>query len=183
MIELDRRQLIALSLAFAVIASCILTAMLAVASRNEASQELEDRQARLSQIEAAHARRSTPTLAPSSSSAPETAFVSGATAALAGAQLQTQLTRLVAAQNANLASSGILSSVRSDTADAIRLQVSFDMGLVGLQSVLYALETGTPYVFVEALSIQPRGGTQPTAGEPLLHVTLSVRALWRRTTV
>jgi general secretion pathway protein M len=47
--------------------------------------------------------------------------------------------------------------------------------------VLYQLESGTPYVFVDALSVQPVNATAGRSVEdPLLRTTLSLRALWRR---
>jgi hypothetical protein len=61
------------------------------------------------------------------------------------------------------------------------LQATFEVGLVALQAILYRLESGTPYVFVEALAIQPAGaaGGRPPE-DPLLRTTLSVRAFWRK---
>lgn len=182
MIRLDNRQVIALSVAFALIALCILGTWFAVAARDDALQELAERQAQLAQIETAQTRRGT-TVAATPVNAPEAAFLNASTAALAGAQLQANLTRLVAAQHANLASSGILDSPRAEAGEVVRLQVSFDMGLIALQKLLYEIETRTPYIFVEALAIQPRDGMQMADGEPLLHVTIGVRALWRRTTI
>ncbi len=181
MIELGRQQMIALGIAFALVVGCGMMTALAVMARSDAWQELEDRRAQLSRLKAAHARQM-PATAAGSASAPDAAFVGASTAAIAGAQVQTHLARLVAARNASLISSGILTSARGDAADAIRLQVSFDMGWAGLQSVLYELETSVPYIFVDALSVQPRGA-QPGGGDPLLHVTLSVRTLWRRTSI
>ena len=55
------------------------------------------------------------------------------------------------------------------------------MNVQGLRAVLYQLESGTPYVFVDALTIQPVNATAGRAVEdPLLRTTLSLRALWRR---
>ena len=56
-----------------------------------------------------------------------------------------------------------------------------EVGLVALQAMLYRLESGTPYVFVEALTIQPAAAAAGRPPEdPLLRATLSVRAFWRR---
>jgi general secretion pathway protein M len=53
--------------------------------------------------------------------------------------------------------------------------------LKGLRAVLYQLESGTPYVFVDALTIQPAGANADRAAEdPLLRTTLSLRAFWRK---
>jgi general secretion pathway protein M len=50
-----------------------------------------------------------------------------------------------------------------------------------LQAVLYRLESGTPYVFVDTLIVQlPGGGTQRAVEDPLLRITLGLRSLWRQ---
>jgi hypothetical protein len=95
--------------------------------------------------------------------------------------LQAYLTQTAGAQHAATISSGLEPTKREDTPDTIRLQATFEVGLVALQAILYRLESGTPYVFVEALAIQPAGaaGGRPPE-DPLLRATLSVRAFWRR---
>jgi general secretion pathway protein M len=95
--------------------------------------------------------------------------------------LQAYLTQTAGAQQAAIISSGLEPTKREDTPDTIRLQATFEVGLVALQTILYRLESGTPYVFVEALAIQPAGaaGGRPPE-DPLLRATLSVRAFWRR---
>ena len=55
------------------------------------------------------------------------------------------------------------------------------MNLKALRAFLYQLESGTPYVFVDALTVQPAGAVAGRAVEdPLLRTTLSLRAFWRR---
>ena len=55
------------------------------------------------------------------------------------------------------------------------------MNLEALQRMLYQLESGTPYVFVDSLSVQiPGTGAQRAVEDPLLRVTLGLRAIWQR---
>jgi general secretion pathway protein M len=57
------------------------------------------------------------------------------------------------------------------------------MNLKALRAFLYQLESGTPYVFVDALTVQPAGAVAGRVVEnPLLRTTLSLRAFWRRGT-
>jgi hypothetical protein len=63
------------------------------------------------------------------------------------------------------------------------LQATLDADLQALQALLYQLESGTPYVFVDSLNIQiPGTNAQRAVEDPLLRVTLGLRAVWRRET-
>jgi len=179
-LELNHQQMIAVCLAFGVIAASILSVILVFMSHAEALAELNERQDRLERLQTAYAQRAKngKTLV-QERDAPDSAFLSAMTAGLAGAQLQTRLTDLVALQNANVASSGILNVSRGDE-EVIRLQATFDMKLIALQKLLYDLETGTPYMFVDALSVQ-QSNAHGVSDDPLLHVTMTLRAIWRRT--
>ena len=90
------------------------------------------------------------------------------------------LSQLIADQHAVLVSSGIQSADRDDKSDAIRLQVALTATLPALQTLLYRLESGTPYVFVDSLVMQMGGSTERAVADPSLKVTLTVRAFWRR---
>jgi hypothetical protein len=103
--------------------------------------------------------------------APAAAFIDAPTVGQANAQLQAHVARLVAAHGARLSSFGAAPVAREE-ADAVRLQATFDVAATALQALLYALETRTPYVFVEALTAQ----TQRSADAPL-RVTTTLRAL------
>jgi general secretion pathway protein M len=180
-LQLDREQALALgALALMILIGGTATA-LSLGALSDAANENAERRAMLTQLESAQ-RRGGPGGRAIEAIAPEAAFLAAPTVGLASAQLQAYVTRLVAAQRANLASSGS-PPAREDASDAIRLQATFDMPMPGLQTLLYELETGTPYVFVESLSIQPQGGAQRPTEQPLLHVTINLRALWRRTTI
>jgi hypothetical protein len=55
------------------------------------------------------------------------------------------------------------------------------VGQKALQELLYDLESRTPYVFVEVMAVQPPSTTALRATqEPVLRLTLGLRAPWRR---
>jgi hypothetical protein len=95
--------------------------------------------------------------------------------------LQAYLAQIASAQRASFVSSGLEPTRREDPPDTIRLQATIEVGVVALQAMLYRLESGTPYVFVDALTIRPAAIAAGRPFEdPLLQTTLSVRAFWRR---
>lgn len=177
----DREQGVTLAGAAMFVLVCGTATALALGALSDANYENEERRVLLERFEAAHRRGVGVAGRAHEAIAPAAAFLDAPTMGQANAQLQAYVTRRVASQRASLASSGVQPSTRSDAADAIRLQVSFETSLPALQTLLYELETGTPYVFVEALSIRPHGPAR--AAEPLLRVTLNLRALWRRTRI
>ena len=177
---LDSEQTPSLGALALILVFCTCLVQYAMQSRSEAAQQLDDRRETVARLEArARADRPSRTI----TTAPASAFLDASTQGLAGAQLQAYLTQTAGAQQAAIISSGLEPTKREDTPDTIRLQATFEVGLGALQAILYRLESSTPYVFVEALAIQPAGaaGGRPPE-DPLLRATLSVRAFWRRGT-
>jgi general secretion pathway protein M len=147
--------------------------------RSDAGQELAERRELLSGLES----RLRTGKGRSIVAAPPTAFLDAPTQGIASAQLQAYLARLADLQHAGLMSSGAEAAKRDEAPDTIRLQATLDMNLKALRAVLYQLESGTPYVFVDALTVQPSGATAGRAVEdPLLRTTMSLHAFWRRET-
>jgi hypothetical protein len=179
MIKPDRELLLSLGALGAVLVVCISVLFFSLAARFAAVQERDARSEVLSQLEAhLKARSARPK---SGGVAPAAAFVSAPTQGLAGAQLETYLQQTAAAQHATIISSGLDPTRHDDSADSIRLQTTLDMNLEALQRMLYQLESGTPYVFVDSLSVQiPGTGAQRAVEDPLLRVTLGLRAIWQR---
>ena len=176
--SLDREQTLSLGALALVLLLCASLVQYATQLRSEAAQQLDERRETVARLEArAHPDGPSRTI----TTAPASAFLNASTQGLAGAQLQAYLTQTADAQQAAIISSGLEPTKREDTPDTIRLQATFEIGLVALQAILYRLESGTPYVFVESLAIQPAGaaGGRPPE-DPLLRATLSVRAFWRR---
>lgn len=172
--ELDREQSLALAALALLLLLCGGAAAAAIGSWSEAAEEAAQRRAILAQVEAAQRHGAAAGGEPAT--APDAAFLRAPTIGQASALLQAHLGRLVAAQHASVASSLAQPTLREDASDVLRLRATFDMKLAALQTLLYELETGAPYIFVDALSISPQRGAQ----EPILRVTLDLRALWRR---
>jgi len=175
--RLDREQAISVAVLVLLLLVSVSVVGMLFQTRADAVQESFERREILSRLEAKlHENASRPTAA-----APPTAFLDGSTPGLASAQLQSYLAQLAGDQRASLVSSGGEAAKRDDAPDTIRLQATLDMNLQSLRAVLYQLESGTPYVFVDALAVQPIGATAGRVAEdPLLRTTLSLRAFWRR---
>jgi general secretion pathway protein M len=180
MIKLGGEQAIALGALGGVLLACVLAVALSIGARFDAQQERAERHEILSHLQV-QARQQSAAQGPLvTGKAPGAAFLDAPTLGLAGAQLQSYITRLATAQQAALMSSGVESPARDDTPDSIRVQATLELSLKSLQAMLQQLETGTPYVFVETLAAQPAIAAQRGAEDPPLRVTVGVRALWRR---
>jgi general secretion pathway protein M len=147
--------------------------------RSDAGRELSERRELLSRLE----NRMRADKGRSITVAPPAAFLDAPTQGIASAQLQAYLAQLADLQHAGLMSSGGEAAKRDEAPDTIRLQATLDMNLKALRAMLHQLESGTPYVFVDALTVQPASATAGRVIEdPLLRATLSLRAFWRRGT-
>jgi hypothetical protein len=175
--KLDREQVISIAALALLILACVLAVGSSLQSRSDAAREASERREMLSRLQA---KLRTVASRPNTV-APSAAFLDAATQGLASAQLQSYLNRLADDQRASLVSTGGENAKRDDPPDTIRLQATLDMDLKALRALLYQLESGTPYVFVDALTVQPVGATAGRAIEdPLLRTNLSLRAFWRR---
>jgi general secretion pathway protein M len=176
----DREQKIAIGALIALLIVCLSSLVLSCQARSDAVQELSERQDVLSRLQARARPRTTQRAPTKPTAAPVEAFLDATTAGLAGADLQAYVARL-ADQHAVLVSFGTQPSAGEDGADAVRIEASMDISLRELQVMLYQLESGTPYVFVESMTMR---ATDPAAGvvaeDAPLRVTLGLRALWRR---
>ena len=174
--RLGREQAVSVAALALLLLLCVSVTGLLLQTRSDAAQEASERREMLSRLEArlrVNAGRPT--------AAPPAAFLDASTPGLASAQLQSYLGQLAGDKNASLVSSGGEAAKRDDAPDTVRVQATLDMNLQSLRAVLYQLESGTPYVFVDALSVQPVNATAGRSVEdPLLRTTLSLRALWRR---
>jgi len=176
MLRLDREQAISVSALVVLLLVSVTLMGLSLQARADAVRENSERREMLSRLEV---RLRVPAGRPTA--APPAAFLDASTPGLASAQLQSYLERLAGEQNASLVSSGGETAKRDDAPDTVRVQATLDMNLKSLRAVLYQLESGTPYVFVEAMSVQPVSATSGrTIEDPLLRTTVSLRALWRR---
>jgi hypothetical protein len=179
-VKLDREQVISIAALFLLLLVSAGAVELSIRARSDAVQEFTERSEALSRLE----MRSRTTISGSAPvAAPPAAFLDAPTQGLASAQLQTYLAQVAGAQQSGLISSGQEPAKSDDPPDTIRLQATLDVSLIALQAMLYQLESGTPYVLVEALTVQPTGaaGGRPIE-DPLLRATFTLRAFWRRST-
>lgn len=179
MLRLNREQAISGAVLVLLLLACALTAGLSLQTRSEAVGELAEHRELLSRLETrlrANAGRS-------KLSAPPAAFVDAPTQAMASAKLQAYVAQLADLQHAGLMSSGEEATKRDELPDVIKLRATLNMDIKALRAMLFQLEIGTPYVFVDALTVEPASATTSRVIEdPLLQATVSLRALWRRET-
>jgi general secretion pathway protein M len=149
--------------------------------RAEALSNLDDLHDQLASLEA-RARSVGKQARNQIAAAPEIAFLDAPTGGLAAAQLQAYLSKLVMDQRAILVSSGVPPADLKDKSDAIKLQIAINATLPALQALLYQIESGVPYVLVDALSMQPSGTGDRSATNPMLKVNMTLRAFWHRRT-
>jgi hypothetical protein len=105
-------------------------------------------------------------------------YLPGETAAIAGAELQRAVVAAIESAGGRLVESEV---ARAETTEAdaepgrVDLRVSFDTEIVGLQSILFALETGTPILLVRSLTVQSGGAGEVAETEsPPLRVVMLV---------
>lgn len=176
----DRETLLSVGALGTLLFVCASVVGFSLQARFDAAREFGARSALLAQLEA-HAESRNNARLKSGAAAPAAAFVTAPTQGLAGAQLQAYLQRVADNRHAVIISSGMEPNKHEDRPEAIRLQATLDADLQSLQALLYQLESGTPYVFVDSLNIQiPGVNAQHAIEDPLLRVTLGLRAIWRR---
>ena len=176
--RLDRELAVSVAVLAVLLLACVLTVGLSVQMRSDAGRELAERRELLSRLEA----RMRADAGQSNVAAPRAAFLDAPTQGIASAKLQAYLAQLADLQHAGLMSSGGETVKRDEAPDTIRLQATLEMNLKALRGMLYQLESGTPYVFVDALTVQPASATVGRVIEdPQLRATLSLRAFWRGT--
>jgi general secretion pathway protein M len=177
----DREQAISIGVLAALLLVCTTMVGVSLRLRSNAAQELDDGRDRLARLEA-RAKARNDARARSGATAPATAFLDAPTQGMAVAQLQAYLLRLADMHHCLLVSSGLEPTKHEDPADSIRLQATVEASWQSLQAFIYQLESGTPYVFVGSLTIQLTGAASQRTEDPLLRVTLGLRAVWRRGT-
>jgi general secretion pathway protein M len=182
-LKLDREKTIAVAAFFILLIVCIMVPALSLKARSDALQELTDAQDMLTRLEAAHQRSGVKAnVSEEIAAAPDTAFLNAQTSGLASAQLEAYLAQLALAQQASVVSSGVQQAAHSEAPEIVRIQATLDIHYTALQTLLYRLETGTPYVFVDLMTLQPPNtAEQRGSHDPAMKVTLNLRAFWHQT--
>jgi general secretion pathway protein M len=102
-------------------------------------------------------------------------LVTGETSGLAGAELQRVVTELARRSGLSLRSTHVAPTKREADLAAIGVEVSLQGQMEGLRAFIHAIETGTPILFIETLSIKSVPSYQPVPQPVPLDVTLRVR--------
>ena len=185
MIRLTRDRYFALAILFVVLVVSAMAPALALRARSDALEALSDENGFLKRLtDAQHRANDKAGDAAQMTKAPAGAFLNAQTPGLATAQLEAYFSDLAETSRASLASVSAQQADPSDAPDIVRIQASIDVEYEALQSLLYKLEAGTPYVFVDLLRLRPANAStgRPAHGSPM-KVTLGLRAIWRASSI
>ena len=143
----------------------ILDQRAAVASAAAMLDQLEGRST------AASGRRSADVLMPSGS-----AFLEGATVTVAGAALLQRVAGAVTKLGVNVLSSQLDLQGTQSKAGFVSMVASCEIDQPALQPLIYDLEAGMPFLFVEQLAVQ---APTSSSGEGKLRILLAVSGQWQ----
>jgi hypothetical protein len=106
-------------------------------------------------------------------------YLPGKSPAIAGATLQRIVANTVEAAGGRVVQSEISRPENPEQEQGtVNLRAEFDTDIVGLQRIIFDLETGAPILMVQALTVEVADSTAADAGNPGLSVILLVRAYW-----
>jgi general secretion pathway protein M len=125
--------------------------------------------------------RSTPGAAANASGVPQgSPFLEGLTVTVAGAALLQRVAGAVTRVGGNVLSSQVDVQGAQSKAGVVSLVASFEVTQEDLQKLLYDLESGMPYLFVDQLAVQaPDALTRGEGGR--LRIMLGVSGQWQDT--
>jgi general secretion pathway protein M len=174
---IGRRQALAVAAYVGVVTALLAVSLLLFADLRDKAAEAAAAQMRLDQL----SERSQPSLSASIASnagASGSPFLDGQTITIAGAALQQRIEAAVAKANGLLTSS----QLELDGPDAkngfVNLSASMEVSQPAVQTILYDIEAGMPYLFVDKLSIQsPEVFGEPETGR--MRMTVGVVGQWR----
>ncbi len=173
---LTHSPLIAVVLYLAVVGGLLVTAVLAVANIFDHQRALAQTSDLLDQLQGRKARGG----ASPSAGRPGTPFLEGPTVTVAGAALLQRVATAVGNVGGTVQSSqvDVLGTQAKD--GYVGLVVSCEMEQPALQKVLYDLEVGMPFLFVDQLDVQvPQTAASNEAGAERIRVVLGVSGQWQ----
>lgn len=160
----------------AAVAALVTFAVMSAFELQDGQRRLEGLQQRLAALEGRRPNIANASGAGSSSST-ESPFLEARTVTLAGADLQRRLEQAAAKANAAVSSEQIDLAGPGAKDGFILLTASLEIAQPALQGLIYDLETGMPYLFIESLDIQSPLATGGDAQGPM-RVTLSISGKW-----
>jgi general secretion pathway protein M len=145
--------------------------------------EIEARGQLLAMLDRQAAARASARSEAPSSRLKDIAAISAPTETVAASALQKQILERLEATGGSVQSVQA-ERVKDAAADGLRrlvAQLTFDSSIAGLQRLLFELETGAPFVFVDSMTVQPAATSVPgTKPGDRLRVTLSVSSYWKQ---
>jgi general secretion pathway protein M len=173
---IGRRQALAVVAYVGVVIGLFAISLLLVADIRHKTAEVAAAQMRLDEL-SERSRLSSPA-STSNAGVSGSPFLDGQTITVAGAALQQRVEAAVAKAGGALMSS----QVELDGPDAkngfVGLTASMEVSQPAVQTVLYDIEAGMPYLFVDKLSIQsPEVFGEPESGR--MRMTIGVVGQWR----
>jgi general secretion pathway protein M len=105
------------------------------------------------------------------------AFLEGASLPIAGASLQHLATAAVEANSGAVLSSQIDLRPDESDSDRVSLTLSFEIEQAALQKMLYDLEAGLPFLFIDRLAIQSVDSAKEDSTR--MRITLTVAGQWQ----
>ena len=174
---IGRRQALAVVVYVGVVIALLAISLFLIAGLRDKAAELAAVQMRLAQL----SERSQPSSSASNGAnagVNGSPFLDGQTITIAGAALQQRVEAAVAKAGGALMSS----QVELDGPDAkngfVGLTASMEVSQPAVQAILYDIEAGMPYLFVDTLSIQsPEVFGEPESGR--MRMTIGVAGQWR----
>ena len=169
-----RRQIIA-GLAYFVLAGALAGSSLwFVGDLRAKSQRIAVAQGRLEQLISRSRRQSSSTASEASASP----FLDGMTVTIAGAALEHLISEVVGKAGGVLLSAQVELDGPEAKHGFVGLTTSVEVGQAALQKILYDIEAGLPYLFIDKLSIQsPEDFGEPETGR--MRMTMTVAGQWR----
>jgi general secretion pathway protein M len=174
---IGRRQALAVVVYVGVVIALLVISLFLIADLRDKAAELAAVQMRLAQLSERSQQGSSASIGsnPGVNGSP---FLDGQTITVAGAALQQRVQEAVAKADGALMSS----QVELDGPDAkngfVGLTASMEVSQAAVQTILYDIEAGVPYLFVDKVSIQsPEIFGDPESGRT--RMTIGVVGQWR----
>jgi general secretion pathway protein M len=174
---IGRRQALAVVAYIGVVIALLAVSLLLVADLRDKAAEVAAAQMRLDQL----SERSQPSLSASIASnagVSGSPFLDGRTITIAGAVLQQHIEAAVAKADGLLTSLQLELDGPDAKNDFVNLSASMEVSQAVMQTILYGIEAGMPYLFVDKSSVQsPEVFGEPEPGR--MRMTIGVVGQWQ----
>jgi general secretion pathway protein M len=174
---IGRRQALAVVAYIGVVIALLAVSLLLIADLRDKAAEVAAAQMRLDQL-SERSRPSLSALIASNAGVSGSPFLDGQTITIAGAVLQQRVEVAVAKAGGALMSSQVVLDGPDAKNGFVGLTASMEVSQPAVQSILYDIEAGMPYLFLDTLSIQsPEVFGEPENGR--MRMTIGVVGQWR----